>query len=297
MKHPAYRCSDILFVHPEYRDKAYDYLRRAVDTYLLPGMKAHFDKVQAMPEFANIKLECKVGLENVGSITFGCASLHSDWDFNFYLPDWNSQAVARQWFFAGTNRKEFEDCMMEWEREWGFPLQLGCIDPKTDLYNVHVNLDTMLLHRRGSKLPHRILNTLYYSSDDRIPEVLPPVDLRTWNPEGKLPCPPTVTPEDTKDFDPAIHVPPIAYQHLQWDGYAMRWLSGTNRRGNWKQGAPLIGGSVQIDSPFRGHYEKDEHAEEVETWKQKYGSRYTGYTLTNGELLEDLTPYIVYPQE
>lgn len=289
MKYPAYRCSDILFVDPAYRQRAYDYLTVGVILYILPGMRERFRQAQERREFWDTKLECRVGIENVGSVTFGCASLHSDWDFNLYLPDWNSQAVARQWFFAGNNRKEFVDYMFQWEKEWGFPMQLGCIDPKTDLYNIHVNLDTMRLHRRGSKLPHRQIDNTYYSTDDRIPEVLPPIDLSTWNPEGKIPAPDTVTPEDTRGFDPAIHVPPIAYQHLQWDGYAMRWLSGTNQRGAWRAGV------METEHPFRAKYSHDEWSSEVDKWKGKYGHRYTGYTMFGDNLVEDLTPFIVYP--
>ena len=276
---------------PEARDRAYNYLRKGVELYVYPGMKKRFDEVQARPEFKDVKLECRLRLEQVGSVPFGCASLHSDWDFNINLPDWNSQAVARQWYFASNGRKEFVDYMFQWEREWGFKMDVGCIDPMTDLYNVHVNMETMMLHRRGSKLPSRQIDNLYYTTDDRIPEALPPIDLRTWDKTGKVPAPDTVTPENTTDFNPALHVPPISYQHLQWDGYAMRWLSGTNLRGSWRAGV------METENPFQAKYVSDEWADQETEWKEKYGQRYTGYTKIGDKLVENLTPFIVYPKD
>lgn len=282
MKHPAYRCSDILFVNPEYRDKAYEYVRWGVQNIWLPSLTRRFDFLRTLPEFKGVDLDPSIKIQHVGSAPFGCASLHSDWDFNLSLKDWNSQAEARKWFFS-QERAEFGRYMDEWTKVWGFDLQVGCVDPHTDEYNIFVDLDTMLLHRRGSKLPHKIVNNTYFTTDDRIPPALPPINLLTWNPEGKVAAPSTVTPENVADYNPDLHVPPIAWQHLQWDGYAMRWISVGGNRGVF---GLMAGGIKKLGEPYRAKWSVDEHAELAQEYEKIYGERYTGYDVINNECVE-----------
>lgn len=289
MKHPAYRCSDILFVDPVWRDKVFDYVRQGIERYIRAPLNEWLDRSE---KITGLTYKRSMRLQLCGSMPFGCATLHSDWDFNLSLDDWNAQAEARSWFFVGDNLKDLIEYLTDFTRETGLSIQVGCVDPHSDDYNIYVDLDTMLLHRRGSKLPHQTLNNDFYTTNDRIPEILPPVDLRTWNPIGKLVAPSSVTPVNVTDFNADIHVPPVAYQHLAWDGYAMRWNSMPNRRMMARPAVPVQPMVPLVPPRWSG----DEWADIAPEWEARYGERYTGYaklhlTNDNGEpvtILEEI---------
>lgn len=258
MKHAAYRCSDILYVDPVWRDRVFDYVRQGIERYIRGPLNEWLDRSE---KITGLTYKRSMRLQLCGSMAFGCAVLHSDWDFNLSLDDWNAQAEARKWFFSGDNLKDLIEYLTDFTRETGVSIQIGCVDPYSDNYNIYVDLDTMLLHRRGSKLPHQTINDETYTTDDHIPEVLPPVNLLTFDPNKDTP-------------------PPVAYQHLAWDGYAMRWLSMPNRRMMARPAVP-VQPMVPLVPP---RWSEDEWADIAPKWEARYGERYTGYAklhLTN----------------
>jgi hypothetical protein len=180
MKHPAYRISDILYMDHKWRDKAFDYVREGVKL------------------FVPFAAEAKIQL--VGSYAFGNASLFADMDFNLSLKDWNAQVPARRWFYTAGNRKDLVDYLKRFQDQWGLKIDCGCVDCETDLYNVYVDLDKMVLHFRTGEPNQEFLSGALW------PEVLKPdpnpIDLNNL-------------PQD---------LPPPLDQHLRLDNYAFRWL-------------------------------------------------------------------------
>lgn len=185
----------------------------------------------------------------VGSYTFGNATLRSDADFNLSFPDWNMQVAARRLYYVPQFRAQFCEYLHQFETSYGLRIDVGCVDAETDKYNIHLDCETMLLHRRWNQdvdpyNPGSIAQLVYE------PEVRNPVNI------------------DTFDFA-TEEVPPIHNIHLRLDNYAFRWLP------------------VKSEMKLRpSEWLNDEWADDVQRWKEFYGQRYTGYTKIENKLVE-----------
>lgn len=185
MKHPRFRCRDILFLDPQVRDEVYDFVR-SLQPLLHPFIR-----------------ENMVRFEHVGSMVFGNNKLRSDWDFNIAMPDWNSQIEARRIYSGnlGKWRVPLSDALVGFYRETGLQIDLGCVDPDTVKYNICVTLDDMLLHHRDT-----IPQEEFTLTDSGI----------VWEKES--------APTSLLTFDPLKDSAPTAHNiHLKWNFMLNRW--------------------------------------------------------------------------
>lgn len=185
MKHPAFRCSDILYVHPDWRAKVFDFVESLRDS-LHPFIRDNMAR-----------------FELCGSQAFGNAKLRSDWDFNIAMKNWEDQVTARRLYRGniGPYRSTMGRSLEDFKKKYGLEISIGCVDCDTQKYNINVSLDDMILHHRYSVYPEFLYadsKGIIWESDDR------PISLKTF------------------DFlkDP---VPPVADIHLQWNGDMWRW--------------------------------------------------------------------------
>lgn len=235
MKSCEYRVSDVVFMDREARDRVIAFVKNGL----------HLLDFSLDPMLAGIQPK----LEWVGSYTFGNATLRSDADFNLAFPDWNMQVAARRLYYVPAFRAQFCEYLHSFESEFGLRIDVGCVDAETDKYNIYLDCETMLLHRRWN----RDINPYNPGSISQLvydPEARPPLDINAFN----------------VDVDEA---PPIHNIHLRLDNYAFRWMPHVN---DFKQ------------KPSEWLF--DEWSENVERWEVIYGQRYTGYSIVGDKLIE-----------
>lgn len=222
-KHPEHRIGDVLRWHPEARDEVYNFVRGVVDEHLPQWIKDLLHEIQ-----------------QVGSMTWGGATLRSDVDFNLCLKKDVSlydYAKARRWYYS-KHREAFQRAIDNYEYHIaGLHIDIGMLDWETDAYNTYVSLKEMkLYHRRDDLL------------DDWIP-----------NDVGEYPIFIDQNPIDLLTFDPKVdEVPTPKDQHLTWDGYKERWRK--DRR----------------DRPWKNNpaWSEDRWAELVPFWREYYGKHF-----------------------
>ena len=244
MTHPKHRIGDVLRWHPDARREVYDHVVNSVNSTL--------------PEW----ILCLVSeVQNVGSMTWGGASLRSDCDFNIALKKdvkWLDYAHARRWFYS-RERLPLDRTLMDYENKWGLHLCLGIMDVEADAYNVYVSLSKMLLYHR----------TTSFLDDFKVGEA--GMDCDVYDP----------TPIDLINFDPKIDaVPPALDQHLRWDGYHLRWRKESSRKA-WKANT-------------RFAVDQERWADEILQWQEYYGAHFQRYERVQvdrgGKIIEELVP-------
>jgi hypothetical protein len=129
MKHPKFRCRDILYMDKVSRKELFDFV---------------WTEVSKLPISKDM-----VDIELVGSLAFGCNGLSSDVDFNIAFADWNAQVPARRWFYGEKNRAGLVDACLKFQKQWGLKIDIGCVDCESEQYNVFASTKKMLLYNRG----------------------------------------------------------------------------------------------------------------------------------------------------
>jgi len=226
MKHPKHRIGDVLRWHPEARDEVYNFVRGVVDEHLPQWIKDLLHEIQ-----------------QVGSMTWGGATLRSDVDFNLCLKkdiSWLDYVRARRWYYS-KQRQHFQRAIDQYEFKWGLHIDVGMMDVETDAYNTYVSLKDM---------------KLYHRRDDLIDDWVP-------NDVGEYPVFIDQNPIDLLTFDPKNdEVPPGKDLHLTWDGYKLRWRKDKRDR-PWKTG--------------HGGWPEDPWVDEIPKWKEIYGEHFQEY--------------------
>lgn len=229
MKHPKHRVGDVLLWHPDARDEVYNLVRGAVAT--LP------DWLQALIH----------EIQQVGSMTWGGATLRSDADFNICLKKDVSlvdYARARRWYYS-THRADFQRLIDRYWLDTGLKIDVGLMDWETDAYNTYVSLSEM---------------KLYHRTDDLIDEWVP-------NDVGEYPVFIDPNPIDLNSFSGTP--PPAKDQHLVWDGYKLRWRKHPAAR-PWKSNVA---------------WAEDRFASEIPQWKEYYGQHFQEYVSDGNKLV------------
>lgn len=286
MKYPAYRNTDILYVDPVWRQKAFDWCLEGLRQYVVGPLTQFLAEEEARwrVRYPNIVVPKRIRLWLVGSMVRGAGKLGSDWDINIATDDHNSQVIAKRWFYRARNQKALEDHSLIFQNQWGLKLQWGCVDPDLDDRTIRVDLETMLMHRRFDEPP-----------TDYVPGSVSSI---VYQPEG-----PTI---DLRAFDPETSpAPPIGNYHLMHDRFDTGWLrtpwgfSSEGGRVVFPPGtknllpsfSPVLGANGK---PARTVSEDQWPADEVERWKLAYGPRYTPYHREGTQLIEDV-PEILKP--
>lgn len=186
MKHPKFRCRDILYMDKDAIKELYSFV---------------WEACESLPFFSDI-----VDIEQVGSYAFGNNKLSSDADFNIALADYNHQIPAKQWWYTYGNRRAVKEKLMEFEKQYGLNIDLGVVDPNSIKYNVIASTKKFELYNRGrDPLP------------EKVPGIVQHYPIFSDKPFSVV---------NILDFDPAKDTaPPIFDFHLRFEPYAYYFLA------------------------------------------------------------------------
>lgn len=242
LKPPQARVSDVLFMDKDYLRGVVQFVRDGLHLlpwHTLPKLVGYWND---LVKLGKVSPDAPVApkLHLYGSYPFGNARLRSDMDFGLAFPDWNCQKAAREFFYIPKWREAFGQYIDRYSLDTGLEVQVGCVDAESDKYNIHLDCDTWLLHFRFEP------DLDFYQAGsineviDRV-ETHPPVNIMEY--------------DEQRDGQVPVH-----NIHLKLDNYAFRWLPNEN--------------------PFKAlnsSWDHDDYADQVDYWRQRYGSRFLEY--------------------
>ncbi len=253
MKHPAFRINDILRMDREWLDLVVNYVKPVLD--MIPFEIPVYDEQGEWQTYTREAGDLK--LEIVGSYTRGIAGIFSDMDFNIAfktkkgLPDWDRQMAWKRWMHTKPNSLMEKIIRYLHSFTQKYGLKLDVACVDPKSWSYNTHVDVETM-----KLYHRG-NYL----DNFIPNVC---------------CPERVSiDQNSIDLNNIKEVPPCQKERLIFDGMC----------GAWKA-MPFY-----VSNKGYGGASKDEWADLVPEWRNKYGEYYVSYhTLNEGDGV--LAPHI-----
>lgn len=192
MKHPKYRCKDILFMDKEAVKELFSFI---------------WEAAKVLPFYSEI-----VDIELCGSLAFGNNGLGSDVDFNLAAKDYNDQVSMMRWMRTAGATTELHRILMDFEKKTGLHLDVGAVDPANIKYTVCASTKKFELYNRGRGPlpffePGKIVHYPLFSD-----KPLTTINILDFDPETDTP--PEVFPYHLR-FSPYLHY--FLAEPRQWE--------------------------------------------------------------------------------